>query len=55
MENDKEEKRHFADTTVDKRDWYTQREWDRVVGYGKIPEEYSVSILSHSTFASKNT
>ena len=20
---------------------YTQREWDRVVGYGKVPEEYS--------------
>jgi len=19
---------------------YTQREWDRVVGYGKVPEEY---------------
>ena len=20
---------------------YTQREWERVVGYGKVPEEYS--------------
>ena len=20
---------------------YTQREWDRVVGYGKVPEQYS--------------
>ena len=20
---------------------YTQREWDRVVGYGKVPKEYS--------------
>ena len=20
---------------------YTQREWDRVVGYGKLPKEYS--------------
>ena len=20
---------------------YTQREWDRVVGYGKVPEKYS--------------
>lgn len=19
---------------------YTQREWDRVVGYGKVPDEY---------------
>ncbi len=24
---------------VDKQG-YTQREWDRVVGYGKVPEEY---------------
>ena len=23
------------------RMWYTQREWDRVVGWGKVPEEYS--------------
>ena len=21
--------------------WYTQREWDRVVGWGKVPKEYS--------------
>jgi hypothetical protein len=21
---------------------YTQRQWDRTVGYGKIPDEYSV-------------
>ena len=20
---------------------YTQREWDRVVGYGKVPKEYA--------------
>jgi len=20
---------------------YTQREWDRIVGYGKVPDEYS--------------
>ncbi len=25
--------------TVDKKG-YTQREWDRVVGYGKVPKEY---------------
>ena len=25
--------------TVDKK-VYTQREWDRVVGYGKVPKEY---------------
>jgi len=24
-----------------KQSKYTQREWDRVVGYGKVPEEYS--------------
>ena len=24
---------------VDKQG-YTQREWDRVVGYGKVPKEY---------------
>ena len=24
---------------VDKQG-YTQREWDRVVGYGKVPEQY---------------
>ena len=23
------------------RTWYTHREWDRVVGWGKVPEEYS--------------
>ena len=23
------------------RTWYTQREWDRVVGWGKVPKEYS--------------
>ena len=28
---------------------YTQREWDRVVGYGKVPEEYSrVSTIESS-------
>jgi len=25
---------------VDKKG-YTQREWDRVVGYGKVPKEYA--------------
>ena len=23
------------------RKWYTQREWDRTVGWGKVPNEYS--------------
>ena len=22
------------------RMWYTQREWDRTVGYGLVPDEY---------------
>ena len=26
--------------TSDERTHYTQREWDRTVGYGKVPEEY---------------
>ena len=25
------------------RTWYTQREWDRVVGWGKVPKKYSKS------------
>ena len=24
------------------RQWYTQRQWDRVVGWGKVPDEYNV-------------
>ena len=23
------------------KNWYTQREWDRLVGWGKVPKEYS--------------
>ena len=23
------------------RTWYTQQEWDRVVGWGRVPKEYS--------------
>ena len=26
---------------------YTQREWDRVVGIGKVPDEYKRKIDSH--------
>lgn len=26
-----------------KRETYTQREWDRVVGIGKVPKEYADS------------
>ena len=25
------------------RTWYTQREWDRVVGWGKVPKKYGKS------------
>jgi len=25
--------------------YYTQRQWDRVVGFGKIPDEYSIEYL----------
>lgn len=35
-----EEKKESEDMTVADRDWYTQREWDRVVGWGKVPKEY---------------
>lgn len=40
MEKEWEEKKDSEDTTVDKKDWYTQREWDRVVGIGEVPKEY---------------
>ena len=23
------------------RTWYTQREWDRTVGWGEVPKEYA--------------
>lgn len=26
---------------------YTQREWDRTVGIGKVPEEYAKRLKSH--------
>ena len=28
---------------------YTQREWDRTVGWGKVPKEYSYTISTSST------
>ena len=40
MEKEWEDKKNLDDTTVAERDWYTQREWDRVVGWGKVPKEY---------------
>ena len=24
------------------KNYYTQREWDRVVGYGKVPDKYKL-------------
>ena len=27
------------------RTWYTQREWDRTVGYGTVPDEYSIDKI----------
>ena len=28
---------------------YTQREWDRTVGWGKVPEEYSHTVSTGKT------
>ena len=28
---------------------YTQREWDRTVGWGKVPKEYSYTVSTSST------
>ena len=39
--------------TSEKRTHYTQREWDRTVGYGKVPEEYRYVSASHTD--GKNT
>ena len=25
--------------------YYTQRQWDRTVGFGKLPDEYSIEYL----------
>jgi hypothetical protein len=41
MEKEWDEKKDFADTNAANRDWYTQREWDRVVGWGLVPKKYS--------------
>ena len=24
------------------KNYYTQRQWDRVVGYGKVPDKYNI-------------
>ena len=42
-----------SNMTSEKRTHYTQREWDRTVGYGKVPEEYR--YVSDSYTDGKNT
>ena len=34
---------------------YTQREWDRVVGYGKVPEQYSAVSESYNRSTTRKT
>ena len=34
---------------------YTQREWDRVVGYGKVPEQYSAVPESYNRSTTRKT
>ncbi len=40
MDKEKEE-------TKPEPDGYTQREWDRVVGIGKVPDEYAKRISTY--------
>lgn len=44
MAKEWEEKKNSADMTVANRDWYTQREWDRCVGYDTVPKEYKKTV-----------
>lgn len=30
----------MSEVKQDQEEGYTQREWDRIVGYGVVPEEY---------------
>ena len=32
-------------TNKDKPNYYTQRDWDRTVGWGKVPEKYQYTHL----------
>ena len=34
---------------------YTQREWDRVVGYGKVPEQYRHVSKSYNRSTTRKT
>ena len=33
--------------SIDKDDGYTQREWDRIVGIGEVPDEYAKRLKSY--------
>ena len=32
------------------REWYTDREWERIVGWGKLPKEYQKPEYIHEEF-----
>ena len=32
------------------REWYTDREWERIVGWGKVPKEYQKPEYIHEVF-----
>ena len=34
---------------------YTQRQWDRTVGYGKVPEQYSAVSESYNRSTTRET
>lgn len=34
---------------------YTQRQWDRTVGYGKVPEQYSAVSKSYNRSTTRKT
>ena len=34
---------------------YTQRQWDRTVGYGKVPEQYSAVSESYNRSTTRKT
>jgi hypothetical protein len=55
MEKESKEKKDYVDTTVARREWYTQREWDRIVGWGTVPEEYSMLQKSNTDDTLKET
>ena len=36
------------------REWYTDREWERIVGWGKLPKEYRKPEYIHEVFDYKD-